>query len=133
MPAARRIHTRNIVYSPLQDGYVLHPDLLNPRLLEAQYAVRGELYLKAEELKKTRDIIYTNGEEGGVVVRTAAAAAAAAAGALLTALLLLAHDCVSLLVDALLPLLLPAAVGNPQALGAKPLTFVRQVRQQQQQ
>lgn len=44
-----------------KDGYVLHPDLLNPRLLEAQYAVRGELYLKAEELKKTRDIIYTNG------------------------------------------------------------------------
>lgn len=49
----------------LQDGFVLHPDLLNPRLLEAQYAVRGELYLKAEELKKTRDIIYTNGERGG--------------------------------------------------------------------
>lgn len=43
---------------------MLHPDLLNPRLLEAQYAVRGELYLKAEELKKTRDIIYTNGEGG---------------------------------------------------------------------
>jgi hypothetical protein len=41
---------------------VLHPDLLNPRLLEAQYAVRGELYLKAEQLKKTRDIIYTNGQ-----------------------------------------------------------------------
>lgn len=61
-----------------KEGFVLHPDLLNPRLLEAQYAVRGELYLKAEELKKTRDIIYTN-------------------------------------------------VGNPQALGAKPLTFVRQV------
>jgi hypothetical protein len=45
-----------------KDGYVLHPDLLNPNLLEAQYAVRGELYLKAEELKKSRDIIYTNGE-----------------------------------------------------------------------
>lgn len=44
-----------------KDGYVLHPDLLNPHLLEAQYAVRGELYLKAEELKKTQDIIYTNG------------------------------------------------------------------------
>lgn len=61
-----------------KEGKVLHPDLLNPRLLEAQYAVRGELYLRAEELKKTKDIIYTN-------------------------------------------------VGNPQALGAKPLTFVRQV------
>ncbi|WIA15746.1 hypothetical protein OEZ85_002361 [Tetradesmus obliquus] len=61
-----------------KDGKVLHPDLLNPRLLEAQYAVRGELCLRAEELKKTKEIIYTN-------------------------------------------------VGNPQALGAKPLTFVRQV------
>lgn len=47
-----------------KEGFVLHPDLLNPNLLEAQYAVRGELYLKAEELKKTRDIIYTNGELG---------------------------------------------------------------------
>lgn len=45
-----------------KDGKVLHPDLLNPRLLEAQYAVRGELYLRAEELKKTKEIIYTNGE-----------------------------------------------------------------------
>jgi hypothetical protein len=47
-----------------KEGYVLHPDLLNPRLLEAQYAVRGELYLKAEELKKQGEqIIYTNGED----------------------------------------------------------------------
>jgi hypothetical protein len=46
-----------------KDGKVLHPDLLNPRLLEAQYAVRGELYLRAEELKKTKEIIYTNGEQ----------------------------------------------------------------------
>jgi glutamate--glyoxylate aminotransferase len=46
-----------------KDGKVLHPDLLNPRLLEAQYAVRGELYLRAEELKKqNKQIIYTNGE-----------------------------------------------------------------------
>lgn len=35
-----------------KDGWVLHPDLLSPRLLAAHYAVRGELYLKAEELKK---------------------------------------------------------------------------------
>lgn len=47
-----------------KDGKVLHPDLLNPRLLEAQYAVRGELYLRAEELKKSKEIIYTNGEQG---------------------------------------------------------------------
>lgn len=44
-----------------KDGKALHPDLLNPRLLEAQYAVRGELYLRAEQLKKTKEIIYTNG------------------------------------------------------------------------
>lgn len=44
-----------------KDGKVLHPDLLNPRLLEAQYAVRGELYLRAQELKATKEIIYTNG------------------------------------------------------------------------
>jgi hypothetical protein len=45
-----------------KDGYVLHPDLLNSKLLEAQYAVRGELYLRAEELKKEgKQIIYTNG------------------------------------------------------------------------
>lgn len=50
-----------------KDGYVLHPDLLNPRLLEAQYAVRGELYLKAEELKKSREIIYTNGTPGATL------------------------------------------------------------------
>eukprot|EP00882_Tetradesmus_deserticola_P025410 GHRQ01027911.1.p1 GENE.GHRQ01027911.1~~GHRQ01027911.1.p1 ORF type:complete len:121 (-),score=18.12 GHRQ01027911.1:97-459(-) len=46
-----------------KDGKVLHPDLLNPRLLKAQYAVRGELYLRAEELKKEKQIIYTNGEQ----------------------------------------------------------------------
>jgi glutamate--glyoxylate aminotransferase len=46
-----------------RDGFVLHPDLLNPRLLDAQYAVRGELYLRAEALKESRPIIYTNGEQ----------------------------------------------------------------------
>eukprot|EP00803_Ostreobium_quekettii_P006212 evm.model.scf_208.1 EVM.evm.TU.scf_208.1 scf_208:26666-34103(+) len=57
----------------------MHPDLLNPDLKELQYAVRGELYLKGEELRKAgKEIIFTN-------------------------------------------------VGNPHALGAKPLTFPRQV------
>jgi len=39
----------------------MHPDLLNRDLKEAQYAVRGELYLKADELRKSgREIIFTN-------------------------------------------------------------------------
>jgi hypothetical protein len=58
---------------------VMHPDLLNPAVKSTQYAVRGELYLRGEELRKAgKDIIFTN-------------------------------------------------VGNPHALGAKPLTFTRQV------
>jgi len=62
-----------------KDGKVLHGDTLNPRVLKAQYAVRGELYLKGEELRaQGKEIIATN-------------------------------------------------TGNPQALGAKPLTFLRQV------
>lgn len=62
-----------------KDGKVLHPHLLNENLVKAQYAVRGELYLKAEELRKTgQEILMTN-------------------------------------------------VGNPHALGAKPITFTREV------
>jgi hypothetical protein len=42
---------------------VMHRDLLNANVLKAQYAVRGELYLKAEELRKQgRKIIATNSE-----------------------------------------------------------------------
>lgn len=41
---------------------VLHPDLLNENFRNAEYAVRGELYLKGQELVKAgRDIIFTNG------------------------------------------------------------------------
>lgn len=44
------------------DGYAMHPSTLNPNVLKAQYAVRGELYNKAVELAgQGRDIIYTNG------------------------------------------------------------------------
>eukprot|EP00884_Botryococcus_braunii_P023360 jgi/Botrbrau1/9708/Bobra.0388s0003.1 len=44
-----------------KDGKVLHPDLLNDNFRRAQYAVRGELYLKGEELRKAgREIIFTN-------------------------------------------------------------------------
>lgn len=45
------------------EGKVAHPSLLNPRVLATTYAVRGEIYLKAEELRKAgRDIIFTNSE-----------------------------------------------------------------------
>lgn len=64
----------------VKEGKVLHPDLLNENFKKAEYAVRGELYLKAEELRKAgREITFTN-------------------------------------------------VGNPHALGQKPLTFNRQVQ-----
>lgn len=45
-----------------KEGKVLHPDLINANMKKTQYAVRGELYLKAEQLKKAgREIIMTNG------------------------------------------------------------------------
>ncbi len=45
-----------------KEGKVLHPDLLNENLRKTQYAVRGELYMKAEELRqKGKEIIFTNG------------------------------------------------------------------------
>lgn len=45
------------------DGYVLHPSTINPNILKAEYAVRGELYNKAVELAgQGRDIMYTNGK-----------------------------------------------------------------------
>ncbi|KAL4538658.1 hypothetical protein Ndes2526B_g03050 [Nannochloris sp. 'desiccata'] len=44
------------------DGYALHPSTLNPNILKAQYAVRGELYNKAVEMaaKGDMEITYTN-------------------------------------------------------------------------
>ena len=49
-------------YANSKDGKVLHPDLLNDSVLKTQYAVRGELYLRAEELRKAgKEIIFTNG------------------------------------------------------------------------
>ena len=45
----------------VKDGKVLHPDLLNENILKTQYAVRGELYLRAEELRRAgKEIIFTN-------------------------------------------------------------------------
>jgi glutamate--glyoxylate aminotransferase len=44
-----------------KEGKVLHPDLLNNNLKQTQYAVRGELFLKAEELRQAgKEIIFTN-------------------------------------------------------------------------
>ncbi|CAL5229017.1 g12261 [Coccomyxa viridis] len=44
-----------------KDGKVLHPELLNTNFVNAEYAVRGELYLKGEELRKQgKEIIFTN-------------------------------------------------------------------------
>ena len=52
-----------------KDGKVLHPDLLNENMRKCQYAVRGELYLKAEELRQQgRDIILTNGNASHIVM-----------------------------------------------------------------
>lgn len=45
-----------------KEGKVLHPDLLNESVKRTQYAVRGELYLRAMELQKQgKKIIFTNG------------------------------------------------------------------------
>eukprot|EP01023_Acetabularia_acetabulum_P014025 TRINITY_DN16860_c0_g1_i1.p1 TRINITY_DN16860_c0_g1~~TRINITY_DN16860_c0_g1_i1.p1 ORF type:complete len:525 (+),score=117.07 TRINITY_DN16860_c0_g1_i1:159-1733(+) len=63
----------------VKEGKSMHPDLLNANMKATQYAVRGELYLRASQLQKEgMEITYTN-------------------------------------------------VGNPHALGQKPLTFNRQV------
>ena len=53
-----------------KDGKVLHPHLLNENVTKTQYAVRGELYLRAEQLRKEgKEIIFTNGQCGGVITR----------------------------------------------------------------
>lgn len=45
-----------------KDGKVLHPHLLNENVTKTQYAVRGELYLRAEQLRREgKEIIFTNG------------------------------------------------------------------------
>ena len=63
--AAKDISTRWLsTAAPVNsiDGKVMHPDLLNDNLKKTQYAVRGELYLRAEQLRKEgKDIIFTNG------------------------------------------------------------------------
>lgn len=47
--------------SHMAEGKVMHESLLNANILNTQYAVRGELYLKAEELRRAgKQIIFTN-------------------------------------------------------------------------
>lgn len=49
-----------------KEGKVLHPHLLNENVVKTQYAVRGELYLRAEQLRKDgKEIIFTNGARCG--------------------------------------------------------------------
>jgi hypothetical protein len=44
-----------------KNGYVLHPDLISEAVKKAQYAVRGELYLRAVQLQNAgMEITYTN-------------------------------------------------------------------------
>ena len=46
-----------------KDGYVMHPDLINEAVKKTQYAVLGELYLRATELEKSgMKITFTNGK-----------------------------------------------------------------------
>ena len=60
---------------------VMHPDLLNVNFRNAEYAVRGELYLKGAELKKAgRDIIFTNGKLVCCALRAACCLHLTAAG-----------------------------------------------------
>lgn len=43
------------------DGKSMHPDIINPAIKAAQYAVRGELYLRGEELRKEgKEIVAMN-------------------------------------------------------------------------
>ena len=87
---------------------MFHPDLLNADFVSAQYAVRGELYLKGEELRKAgKEIIFTNG---------------------MLPLSLMSSCCQTCYRNFALWLTAGyVAVGNPQVMGQKPLKFNRQV------
>jgi hypothetical protein len=51
------------------DGKVMHPSLLNRNLLKTQYAVRGELYLRAEQLRKAGKEIIVSGKRSPFLIR----------------------------------------------------------------
>lgn len=53
-----------------KEGKVLHPDLLNEAVKKTQYAVRGELYLRAMQLQdEGMKITFTNGATSGAPYR----------------------------------------------------------------
>ena len=55
-----------------KDGKALHPDLLNDAVKRTEYAVRGELYLRAMELQKEgMKITFTNGAHSRSEVQAA--------------------------------------------------------------
>ena len=123
-----------------KEGKVLHPDLINENIKKAQYAVRGELYNRAVQLAaEGKEIMYTNGERGGAqgLGATADPACRPPPPLLLLPPLPLPAlegwtprgvDCPPDTSASPPPSLPPRpAVGNPQALGQKPLTFNRQV------
>lgn len=60
--AMRSFSTASPVHAHEKEGKVLHPHLLNENVLKTEYAVRGELYLRAEQLRKEgKEIMFTNG------------------------------------------------------------------------
>ena len=137
----------------VREGKVAHPELLNENLRKAQYAVRGELYIKAMELQaQGRELIFTNGARRLGGARGCAGAAASSGrsegsrqwegsardgrrehwrrGGAQPA----ARPPPVLERPRLIPLRRPSppwlslpAVGNPQQLGQLPITFNRQV------
>jgi hypothetical protein len=124
------------------------PCQINPNILKTQYAVRGEIYLKADQMRKAgRDIIFTNsapvGGEGRGRRSGARPLGPRAARRRTDAPAKPVRPCLRPPGRAArrhgpalepTPALAPAhclprlpAVGNPHNLGAKPKTFTRQV------
>ena len=67
-PGSCELHEPKLLIWPLPmnqrlDQLFCHADLLNENLKKTAYAVRGELYMRAEELRKAgKEIIFTNGD-----------------------------------------------------------------------
>jgi len=58
---ANVLASRGMATENKKDGKVMHPDLLNRHIKATEYAVRGELYLRGEELRREgKEIIFTN-------------------------------------------------------------------------
>lgn len=118
--AAKSFSTVAEVHLHEKEGKVLHPHLLNENVLKTEYAVRGELYLRAEQLRKEgKEIMFTNGgcrfSQAHETLHERVRPKGTSAHAFPLDILPTAAA-VSFL-----------TVGNPHALGAKPMTFTRQV------